>query len=406
MSSPTRILVAALAVAALALTGCTPVTEEQPQVKREPLELTIGALLPQTGVLASFGPAAQAGVDLAVEDVNDADLGITIETETRDSGDNTTDIAVTGAEELIDLDSTVIIGALGDGVSKKVIDTITGAGVLQISPSNNSQDFTRYADDGLYWRTTPSCTLEGDAMGQQIASDGAKSLGIIYLAGYCEPGLPEAVAVGFQREGGEEVVSSMVEAGGTSFSAQVAEVVAAKPDAVVIVSPTGFPAAVPELVTAGYEGDSLYFVGLSIADHSADFPAGSLTGSKASMPGIDISKLDDFTDRLLDLNPALTDFSYAAEAYDAVVIAALGALAANDVDGRAIATHLQEVSGGSGKGTRATEFASAAQLILDGETVDYDGPSGPITFDEAGDPSGGVIGIYEYDAKNVFTRLD
>ena len=66
----------------------------------------------------------------------------------------------------------------------------------------------------------------------------------------------------------------------------------------------------------------------------------------------------------------------------------------------------QEVSGGSGDGEKATDFASAAQIILDGGVVDYDGNSGPITFDENGDPTEATIGIFEYGADNKFSRIN
>jgi branched-chain amino acid transport system substrate-binding protein len=400
---------AAIAGLALVLVGCTPAPE--PTVTTEPVEprnltLQLGSLLPQTGAFAGFGPAALAALNLAVEDVNDADVGLQIVHETRDAGDATTDVSLTSTTELLDLDTTVIIGPISDGVSKKVIDTITGAGVLQISPGNTSPDFTRYADDDLYWRTAPSCALEGAAMGQQIFDDGAKTLGVLAQSDFCAPMLQQALIASFERAGGEVVAEESFESTAGALTEQTAAVVEAKPDAVAMITENQAKLAVPDLVTAGYEGGDLYFVGLSLADHSADFPAGSIVGSKASMPGLDITTLEDFTDRLLEVNPGLTDFSYAAESYDAVILAALGALAANDTNGTAIAAELRAVSGGTGKGEVATDFESAAQIILDGLPVDYDGFSGAITFDEAGDPLGAITGIYEYEADNTWTRLD
>ncbi len=38
--------------------------------------------------------------------------------------------------------------------------------------------------------------------------------------------------------------------------------------------------------------------------------------------------------------------------------------------------------------------------------ADYDGYSGDITFDEAGDPQGASIGIYKYGADNMITRTN
>lgn len=399
--------VAALAGVILVLAGCAPAPEPAPTpVQRDDLELTIGALLPQSGALAALGPSSSAGVALAAQDINDADLGITVTVESRDSGDATTDTAVTSVDELLDLDVSVIVGALSDGVSRTVIDQIVAAGVVEISPGNVSADFTGYDDNGLYWRTAPSCALEGTAMGQQIADDGVGSLGIIYETGFCESGLPGSVTESFERAGGEVVAESAYDGSEASLADQVAEVVAERPDAVVVVSESGAPLAAPDLVAAGYSGANLYFVGLSIADHSAEFPAGSLVDSKATQRGVDLADLADFTDRLAAVSPDLTDFSFAAESYDAVILSALAALAANDSSSRAIASMLIEVSGGDDDGTPATTFESAARVILDGGIVDYDGPSGDIAFDENGDPAGAVIGIYQYGADNTFTRLN
>ena len=399
---------AASAGLAVVLAGCTPTAEPTPTptpVETRNLTLQLGSLLPQTGAFAGFGPATLAAVNLAVQDVNDAGVGIEIVHETRDAGDATTDLSLTATTELLDLGTTVIVGPVSDGVSKKVIDAITGAGVLQISPGNTSPDFTRYADDDLYWRTAPSCALEGAAMGQQIFDDGAETLGVLAQSDFCAPVLQQALIASFERAGGEVVAEQSFESTATALTEQTAAVVEAAPDAVVMITENQANLAVPDLVTAGYEGGELYFVGLSLADHSADFPAGSIVGSKASMPGLDITTLEDFTDRLLELNMAITDFSYAAESYDAVILAALGALAANDTSGAAIAAELRAISGGT-EGELATDFESAAELILDGLPVDYDGPSGSIAFDESGDPLGAIIGIYEYQADNTWVRLD
>ena len=180
---------------------------------------------------------------------------------------------------------------------------------------------------------------------------------------------------------------------------------AANPDAIALVTFDEAKIIVPALLGAGYTG-KLYFVDGNLADYSADFAPGALTGDKGTLPGLDVGTLGDFTDRLLEINPDLTEYAYAAESYDAVVLIALAALAANSVDGKDIASKLQEVSGGSGDGKKATDFASAAQIILDGGVVDYDGYSGPITFDENGDPTEATIGIYEYKDDNTYSRIN
>lgn len=398
---------AIVGASALVLSGCTPAADDgAAPVDREPLTLKIGTILPQSGALAFLGPPEEAGVALAAQEINEADLGITVEVEFRDSGDTTTDTATVSVTDLLSLDVSAIVGAASSGVSKTVIDQIVAAGVVQFSPANTSPDFTTYPDDGLYWRTAPSDLLQGEVLGNLIAEDGAATLGMIVLNDAYGTGLAAALKATFEATGGEVVAEALFNEGESSFDAQISTVTAANPDAIALITFDQAKVIVPALVGAGYPGAQLYFVDGNLADYSADFAAGIVEGAKGTLPGLDTASLGDFTDRLLEIDPDLTEFSYAAESYDAVVLLALAALAANSTVGADIAGKLQEVSGGSGEGEKATDFASAAQIILDGGVVDYDGNSGPVTFDENGDPTEATIGIFQYGADNKFSRLN
>lgn len=397
---------AVVGVSALVLSGCAPAAETGTDTgPREPLTLKIGTILPQSGTLAFLGPPEEAGVALAVKEVNEADLGITVEVEYRDSGDTTTDTATVSVTDLLSLDVSAIVGAASSGVSKTVIDQITGAGVIEFSPANTSVDFTDYADDGLYWRTAPSDVLQGEVLGNQVAEDGVENLAIIELNDSYGTGLGDKLTETFEAAGGTVSQTSLFNTGDTVFTTQISEVMAANPDAIALITFDEAKIIVPALLGAGYTG-ALYFVDGNLQNYGDQFAAGALEGDKGTLPGLDTADLGDFTDRLLEVDPALTDFSYAAESYDAVVLLALAALAANSVDGKEMAAKLQEVSGGSGDGKKATDFKSAAQIILDGEVVDYDGYSGPITFDENGDPTEATIGIFEYGADNTYKRIN
>jgi branched-chain amino acid transport system substrate-binding protein len=398
--------IAVVGASALVLAGCAPTTPEETAAPREDLTLKIGTILPQSGSLAFLGPPEEAGVALAVQDVNDANLGITIEAEYRDSGDTTTDTATVSVTDLLSLDVSAIIGAASSGVSKTVIDQIVGAGVIQFSPANTSPDFTTYADNGLYWRTAPSDILQGEVLGNLIAEDGAATLGLIVLNDAYGTGLAKAVKETFEAAGGEVVAESLFNEGESNFASQISEVTAANPDAIALITFDQAKSIVPALVGAGYPGKQLYFVDGNLADYSADFAAGLIEGAKGTLPGLDTAKLGDFTDRLKEIDSTLTDYSYAAESYDAVILIALAALAANSTEGADIAAKLQEVSGGSGGGEKVTSFAEGAKLILEGKTIDYDGYSGPITFDENGDPTEATIGIFQYGADNKTTRIN
>jgi len=398
--------IAVVGASALVLAGCAPAESEEPTAPTEELSLKIGTILPQSGALAFLGPPEEAGVALAVQDINEADLGITIEAIYRDSGDTTTDTATVSVTDLLSQNVSAIVGAASSGVSFTVIDQIIGAGVVHFSPANTSPNFTTYADKGLYWRTAPSDLLQGEVLGNLIAEDGAATLGMLVLNDAYGTGLAAALAATFEAAGGEVVAEQLFNEGDTSFDAQVSSLIAAAPDAIAVITFDQAKIVVPAIVGAGYPGASLYFVDGNLADYSSDFEPGLIEGAKGTLPGLDIASLGNFQDRLLAVDPNLTEFSYAAESYDAVVLLALAALAAGSTAGVDIASKLQEVSGGSGGGEKCTDFASCAQIILDGGVVDYNGPSGPITFDENGDPTEATIGIFQYNADNTFSRLN
>ena len=398
--------IAVVGASALVLSGCAPAETEEPAAPAEQLTLKIGTLLPQSGALAFLGPPEEAGVALAVQDINEADLGITVEAVYRDSGDTTTDTATVSVTDLLSQDVTAIVGAASSGVSKTVIDQIVAAGVVQFSPANTSPDFTSYDDDNLYWRTAPSDLLQGEVLGNLIAEDGAATLGMLVLNDAYGTGLAGALRATFEAAGGEVVAEELFNEGDASFDAQVSALTAAAPDAIAVITFDQAKVVVPALVGAGYPGSQLYFVDGNLANYSADFEAGLVEGAKGTLPGLDIATLGNFQERLLEVDPELTEFSYSAESYDAVILLALAALAAGSTEGADIAAKLQEVSGGSGDGEKATDFASAAQIILDSGVVDYDGVSGPVTFDENGDPTEATIGVYQYGADNTFSRIN
>jgi branched-chain amino acid transport system substrate-binding protein len=402
---------AIIGASALVLTGCSSSGGGEGDSNSKPagdLTLKIGTQLPQTGNLAFLGPPEEAGVGLAAKEINDADLGIEVEIEYGDSGDTDNKAYATEVPRLLQEGVSAIIGAASSGVSKLFIDEVTGAGVIQFSPANTSADFTTWDDNGLFWRTAPSDVLQGEVLGNLIAEDGNETLGLLYLNDSYGTGLAQFTTEAFEAAGGEVVAEQSYNTGDTSFDAQVSALKAANPDAIALIAFEETKTIVPAL--SGFPSEGMYFVDGNLSDYSADFPAGTLTGAKGTLPGLDTEKLGDFTDRLQEFwqgegNEELKDYSYAAESYDAVVLLALGAMAAGSVDGKDIAEKLQEVSGGSGDGEACSTFKECAELINDGKTADYDGNSGPITFDENGDPTEATIGIFQYKEDNTYERI-
>lgn len=410
--------IAVVGVGALVLSGCTPADsggDGGDNGAKKDLTLKIGTLLPQTGGLAFLGPPEEGGVALAVKEINEADMGIKIDITYGDSGDPENKAYATTVPNLLKRDVSAIVGAAASGVSKLVIDQVIGADTILFSPANTSPDFTTWDDHGLYWRTAPSDLLQGEVLGNLIAADGHSTLGVIALNDAYGTGLQKVTEKTFEDAGGKTVATEFFNTGDTNFTAQISSVLAQKPDAIALISFDEAKTIIPALKDAGFDTSNLYLVDGNTTQYGTTgddaLPAGVMTGAKGTQPGPKLT--DDFVKRLKaayseanngkDMGDAL---NYAAESYDAVVLLALAALAANSTDAKAIAGKLQEVSGGSGDGEKATDFKSAATIINAGDVVDYDGYSGGVKFDDAGDPTEATIGIFQYDADNIHTRIN
>lgn len=363
--------------------------------------LTFGSLLPQTGSLAFLGPPEFAGVDLAVEEINEAGgvLGEDVVHVRGDSGDTDTGIAPAETDALLDADADVIIGAASSGVSLTVIDKIMSAGAVMFSPANTSTDFDQgdYAEPDLYFRTAPSDILQGAVLSNLLIQDGKQNVAILARQDSYGETLAEEVANGLEAAGSNVAATVFYGENAQSYDSQVAEIAESDPDAVLLIAFEETTTIVPQLVQAGVGPQDVdtYFVDGNTADYSEDLDAGILEGVKGTIPGADSG--GEFQDRLLEIDPDLDSFAYAAESYDAVIVSALAALAAESDAGDAIAEQMVDITR---EGTKCTTFQECADLIADGEDIDYDGVSGPIEFGETGSPTAASIGIYEYDENN------
>jgi ABC-type branched-subunit amino acid transport system substrate-binding protein len=367
--------------------------------------LVIGSLLPSTGDLAFLGPPEFAGVDLAIDDINQAGgvLGAQVKGVDADSGDGTPNIAPGSTDKLLDQGADVIVGAASSSVSLSVIDKITGAGVVHFSPANTSTEFDTYDDHDLYFRTAPSDVLQGAVMGNMVVEDGAQNVAIMARQDSYGEALAENVAKTIEEQGATVATKTLYNADATQFTAEVNEVASSNPDAIVLIAFNETTKIIPRLIAAGVGPDDVqtYFVDGNTADYSADFDPGTLAGVKATYPGAELT--DDFKQRLLSTDPKLKDFTYGPESYDATIMSALAATAADSDAGEAIGSELINISR---EGTVCTEYSECVDLIEQGEDIDYDGVSGPCDLNDTGSPSKATIGIFQYENDNTYKNIN
>ena len=407
---------AALAAATLVLTACgggdeeatptTPTDEESSSSGEAPAgdgTLTIGNLLPQTGDLAFLGPPEFAGVKLAVEEMNAAGgvLGQDVANVDADSGDGTPDIAGAEVDKLFNQDVDAIIGAAASGVSVSVIDKITGAGVVHFSPANTAAGFDTYDDNGLYFRTAPSDALQGAVLGNLAVEDGFSNVAVMARQDFYGEGLAEQVQTTLQEKGANVAEFVLYSADAQNYTAEVNKIAAAKPDALVLVAFEETTKIIPQLIAKGIgpQDIQIYFVDGNLADYSDE--KFDLTGVKGTLP-VSGNPDPEFNDKLLSIDPKLKDFSYGPQSYDAAMIIGLAAIAAGSDDGTAIGAEIINVTR---EGTQCSTFEECAQLLEDGEDIDYEGASGPTDMNDTGSPASGTIGINEYTG-NKYEQVD
>lgn len=366
--------------------------------------LTIGTLLPQTGDLAFLGPPEIAGVDLAVKEINDAGgvNGKPIVQAKSDSGDGTPDIAGASVDKLLAQNADVVVGAASSNVSKSVIDKITGEGVVQFSPANTAAGFDTYPDKGLYFRTAPSDLLQGKVVANQAVKDGFKNVAVLARQDFYGEGLAASAVKNLKVAGVNVTKSVLYNADAENFTAEVNEIAASKPDAIILVAFNETTKIVPQLVAKGIgpQDIQLYFVDGNLADYSKEnFDLEGVKGTAPSPADLDPA----FKPKLLKINPKIKDFTYGPESYDTVMMSALAALEAKDDSGQSIASKLVDVSQG---GTKCTGWADCSALVKKGEDIDYEGASGPTDMNDTGSLTKGTIGINVYDKGNTYKKID
>ncbi|GAA1144942.1 ABC transporter substrate-binding protein [Nocardioides aquiterrae] len=368
----------------------------------------VGGILPLTGSLAFLGPPEIAGVGLAVSDINAAGGvgGAQACHDVQDSGDSSDmSVSTASAGTLVASKPSLVVGAASSSVSLNVVDTFADNKIVEISPANTAVDLSGYSP--WYFRTAPPDGVQGNALGTLITTDGYTKVGFLVFNDTYGTGLRNAVEDTVVGAGGSCVYGCKGKGqefppGQTTFSSEVSGVLAAKPDAIVILAFDETKSIVPELKSQGWDMSKTYFTDGNTADYSKDFAKGTLEGAQGTIPGADPDQ--SFKDRLsgwseVGQGAPLQDFSYGAESYDATILAALAAVKGGATDPQTIRDNLADVSGAT-DGEECTSYADCVALLEDGKEIHYKGPSGIGPFDDENDPSSAFVGIYTFNADN------
>lgn len=380
----------------------TPSVTETPAPQGDGV-LTIGTLFPTTGATSFLARAQDAGVELAVREINEAGgvNGAPVVVYHRDSGDAATEKAEESFADLVEKKTDVIVGPSSSVLAERLMPKVIDAGMAMISPSATSPVLSALRDDGRLFRTIPSAALQGQAIAELAGAD--DTVALLYYSDDAGRTTRDALIAGLGKDRPLLVDEGFSETT-NSIDRMIIAVTKADPDMIVLVSPFSAMAKNKELLTrlaaAKLAGSRLWLTSQNLADYSQALPAGTLKDANGILEGF--SPDEDFAKRIKSADPAVSDLRYAAEAYDATILAALAAIVAKDDSGTAVARALSDTSSG---GIKCTSFGECLDVLRTMPDIDYDGVTGTLAFDEQGNLRSAEFGVYRYDAENKYSRV-
>ncbi|WP_258184539.1 MULTISPECIES: ABC transporter substrate-binding protein [unclassified Bifidobacterium] len=399
---------AAVAAAVMALAGCgssssgSSGTSGGDSGSGKVDTFTLGGLWPETGSLAYLAPPELAAEKLAVKDINAAGgvLGKDVTTVDADTSDaDHADQNTSATQSVLSKKPSFIIGPASSSVVKNVYKSITEQEIPMLSMGATSSDFSGLSP--YFFRTVPPDTVQGTVLGQVIAQDGVKNLAVAVFNDEYGTGLRDTV-VKTVKDAGVNIVYGEKDAFDpteTNFSSIVTAIKASKPDAIAVIAFDQTKPLIKEMASQGIDTHKLYFVDGNTADYSKDLDAGLLEGSKGTIPGVMAS--DEFQKQLVAAyGKDISTFTYGAETYDGIILAALAAQKGGSADGETIQKNMAAVSGANG-GTECSTYKDCLAALKSGKDIRYKGVTGIGPFNKSNDPSSANIGVYKFDAKNV-----
>lgn len=351
--------------------------------------LKIGALLPVTGALETFGKSSKNGINLALEEINGAGgiFGAPLEIVFRDTKSNPA-AGVEAANNLVNSEKVhAFVGPLSSGVTIPVARAITGReGLPVISSASTAPAISDVVDGDFLFRTVPTDAKQGLALARLAKSKGVTSLSIIYRNDPYGRGLARAFADNF----GGTINHSLPYSGRQKNNRTLLRNAAVgKPQRLLLISNPGDGAVLLKQAIRGkYFRKFLFADGMKSRSLIKAIGAKHLNGSFGTAPSANGPASEKFKSRYQAKFNREPETPFIDSAYDATMILALAAVKAGKSDPNALRDAIRKIANPPGTRIVPGEFEKAAALLKAGEAIDYDGAAGPQDFDAKGDVAG------------------
>ncbi len=366
-------------------------------------EVKIGFLGGFTGPLESLTPAIYKAAKLAVKHVNDQGGVLDGQEIIMPNADTTcadTAAAAQAADTLVNAEKVVaLVGPLCSSATISVAENVAiPAGVTMVSPASTSPVITSLNDTDLVFRTTPSDLYQGSVMARLLLSKGIKRIAVTYVNNDYGKGFADALAATFSAAGGKIEANEPHEEGKADYRAEIRNLAASGVETLVVLAyANGSGQTLIRQAVAS--GDFRQFVGGDGMVNDSligAIGADKLRGMIATKPGVPDTTSARVFKKLAwgdDLNPTAT---FAAQSYDAAFLLALAIEKNGSSQRERLAEALRAVATAPGEIILPGEWQKAKALIKAGKEINYEGATGSLEFDKAGDVSGVIIelGVY------------
>jgi ABC-type branched-subunit amino acid transport system substrate-binding protein len=380
---------------------------------RHKLDLKIGDLVPISGVEEPFGATGQKAANLAVDEIRKAikvsheDHSVSISHQNYRSEPK---LAQDLAGRLVRDGTSCLVGPWSTAAVIPVTTEIAvKKKVVEITPAASNDALNTLEIGGYLNRTIAPAQLQGEALATLIAKEigGAKrkKVSIGALKNIYGTDLVRSFAAAWGRLGGKISARVVYEQNLPNYKKEAKELVARKPDAWAFFDfQENYTRVATDLIKThkwkanrSFATDSL---AVSTLGQSGGATVEGLRGVAPSWPRVGPSA-DAFKRLWLAGPPPRYRQPYDPQAFDAVVLCYLSAVAAGSTKGADMRNWVRKVS--SPPGTKYTwrQLPAAIRALEQGKDIDYEGASGPINIEplditKAADPTAGFYDAYRF----------
>ena len=380
------------------------------------LDLVIGDSIPLTGDLSDFGPPGQKASDLAVDVINKAiqQAGVdhTVKAVHEDN-ETSPQAAVQAARKMVDSDgASCITGAWASADTLPTAQSVAiPDGILEISPASTSDEITSLDDDGLVNRTAPPDSFQGPTLANTIADalGGAqgKTVNVGARNDSYGTGLAGTFGDAWKELGGTVGQEVIYDPEQPSYDSEAGQITSGNSVATVIIDfPETFVKVGPALQRTGnWDPSKGWFTdGLASGDVPESVDAQVIDGMRGTAPGSpDKGEASTAFDELYtSSDPKDVDRQvFDTQNFDATILCYLAAVAAGSTDGKDMADQVVDVSAPPGTPYTWEQLPDAIKALQNGDDIDYQGASGALDLDDAGDATSGVYDIYTFKGTSL-----